>query len=60
MKYEIRVEVRINKVGEYSSALNLGETVQCELNTLSDAAMVLVRLHELFNELLSKKTSEAK
>jgi hypothetical protein len=50
MKYEMSVQIYIRP--EHSGgALELRETQQIELTTLSDAAGVLVKLHEFFEEL---------
>jgi len=54
MKFDIEVQVRINQAGMYGQGLTLGENYHLELNTLSDAAMILVRLHELCETLLKQ------
>jgi hypothetical protein len=50
MKYEMSVQVYI-RPEHGGGALELRETQQIELATLSDAAGVLVKLHEFFEEL---------
>ncbi len=54
MKFQVTVEVRINQAGVYPGALTLGDSYNLELHTLSDAAMILVRLHELCETLLKQ------
>jgi hypothetical protein len=51
MKYEMRVQVYIRADHMGTSGLELSETQHIELKTLSDAAGVLVKLHEFFEEL---------
>jgi hypothetical protein len=46
MKVQLTIEVRINQEGNYGNSLHLGDTYQLELNTLSQAADILVKLHE--------------
>ena len=55
MKYEMRVQVYIRPTEPpYGGALELAETQYIELTTLSDAAEVLVKLHEFFEALRLK------
>jgi hypothetical protein len=56
MKYDLRVQVYI-RPAEYntSSGLELAETQQIDLTSLSDAAEILVKLHEFFEVLKSRK-----
>lgn len=56
MKYEIRVDVNLRPMDNHVSqgVLCLSETQSVELTTLSDAATVLVKLHEFFVELKTK------
>lgn len=56
MKYEMNVRVYIRpEVGGGGGGLELAETQTVELKTLSDAAEVLVKLHEFFEALKTKK-----
>lgn len=57
MKYEMNVQVylRPSEAGYSSGALELRETQTIELTTLSDAAGILVKLHEFFEELKARK-----
>jgi hypothetical protein len=56
MKYEMRVQVHIRPEPGYGgSGLELAETQQIELGTLSDAAEILVKLHEFFEALRKAK-----
>lgn len=54
MKYEMSVRVTLRPISpegiSYGQQLELAEVNQVELTTLSDAAAVLVKLHELFEE----------
>lgn len=54
MIVQCTVEVRITQQGMYGQSFNLGENYTLELNTLSDAAQILVRLHELCEQLLKQ------
>lgn len=56
MKYEMSVQVylRPQDYGGASGNLELRETQTIELTTLSDAAGVLVKLHEFFETLKAK------
>jgi hypothetical protein len=49
------VEVRIYQQGQYGQAFTLGDNYSLEINTLSEAAAILVRLHELCDEVLSQQ-----
>jgi len=49
VKYNLEVNVRI-RPEQYGSALELREENAVELTSLSDAARILVKLHELFEE----------
>lgn len=54
MKYEMTVQIYLRPISErggLSSQLELRESNQVELTTLSDAAAVLVKLHEFFEEI---------
>lgn len=54
MKYEMSVQIMLRPVSEHGyggPGLELRETNQVELTTLSDAAAVLVKLHEFFEEI---------
>lgn len=52
MKYEMTVQIYLRPDGGHSSGqLELRESSMVELTTLSDAAAVLVRLHEFFEEI---------
>ena len=52
MKYSIRVNVYIRPADQGGTGnLELSETQEVELSTLSDAAKVLVKLHEFFETL---------
>lgn len=53
MKYEMSVRVYI-RPEQGGGALELSETQTIELTTLSDAAEVLVKLHEFFEVLKAK------
>ena len=58
MKYEMSVQIYLRPQDErgYSGGqLELRETQQVELTTLSDAAAVLVKLHEFFEALKKAK-----
>jgi hypothetical protein len=55
MKYELSVQVNIRPEGYSSGQLDLRETQIVELTTLSDAAGVLVKLHEFFEALKARK-----
>lgn len=57
MKYEMRVQVYIRPEAGYGSGggLELSETQMIELSKLSDAAEVLVKLHEFFETLKAKQ-----
>ncbi len=56
MKYELSVHVRIRTPEHYSQGpgLELSETQSIELTTLSDAAEILVKLHEFFQTVKEK------
>lgn len=57
MKYEIRVQVSLRPADDYGFSrgqMEMSETQQVELATLSDAAGVLVKLHEFFEELKTR------
>jgi hypothetical protein len=54
MKYEMRVQIYL-RPENHSGSLELSETQLVELATLSDAAKVLVKLHEFFEELKKNK-----
>lgn len=56
-KYDMRVEVYIRPTLGGSGALQLSETQQIELKTLSDAAEILVKLHEFFEALKNKQAN---
>lgn len=56
MKYEMYVSVQIRESQGGSSGLNLSETQSVELKTLSDAAMILVKLHEFFEAIKNSGT----
>lgn len=54
MKYEMTVQIYLRPEQNYSGAggqLELRESNSVELTTLSDAAAVLVKLHEFFEEI---------
>lgn len=54
MKYEMTVQIYLRPTEGYPSTtgqLELRESNIVELTTLSDAAAVLVRLHEFFEEI---------
>lgn len=55
MKYEMSVQIMLRPITDHGSAygpgLELRETNNVELATLSDAAAVLVKLHEFFEEI---------
>ena len=55
MVYEMNVRVHIRPIQGGSSGLELAETQQVELHSLSDAAEVLVKLHEFFEALRRAK-----
>lgn len=55
MKCDLTVQVYLRPEGHSSGTLELREQQQIELTTLSDAAEVLVKLHEFFETLKSKK-----
>lgn len=57
MKYEMTVHVNLRpaEAGYSSGNLELRETQTIELLSLSDAASVLVKLHEFFEELKKHK-----
>ena len=50
MKTQVTVEVRIAQQGSYGNAFTLGDTYMIELNTLSEMAQILVKLHEACDE----------
>ena len=54
MKYQLDVTVNITTQGQYNP-LSLREQSEIELNSLSDAAMILVKLHEFFEELKKRQ-----
>ena len=54
MKYEMTVQVYLRPENAFGQ-LELRETQQVELTTLSDAAAILVKLHEFFEELKKRK-----
>ncbi len=56
MKYEMRVQVylRPTEAGRSQGVLELSEIQEIELRTLSDAAEILVKLHEFFEALRRK------
>ena len=56
MKYEMNVQVYIRpaEAGYSSGQLELRETQTIEMTTLSDAANILVKLHEFFEVLKTK------
>lgn len=54
MTFQLTVEVRINQQGDYGHGLTLGDAYTLELHTLTDAAMILVRVHELCQTLLKQ------
>jgi hypothetical protein len=61
VKYELNVQVYLRPYQDGSGAMYAGgqielrETQIVQLNTLSDAAGVLVKLHEFFEELKRRK-----
>jgi len=56
MKYEMRVQVYIRPENPSGyQGLELSETQMVELSTLSDAAGILVKLHEFFETLKKAK-----
>jgi hypothetical protein len=57
MKYEMNVQVYIRpaEAGYASGQLELRETQTIELTTISDAAGILVKLHEFFEVLKKAK-----
>lgn len=57
MKYEMQVRVYIRPDVGGSGGLELAETQSVELATLSDAAGILVKLHEFFEALRAKGSS---
>jgi hypothetical protein len=60
MKFQLVIDVRMLQQGNYNNGLHLGDSYSLELNTLSDAAEILVKFHELANALLAKKISSEK
>lgn len=53
MKYEMSVQIYLRPTDQHGGSygqLELRETNSVELTTLSDAAAVLVKLHEFFEE----------
>lgn len=59
MKYEMRVQVYLRpEMG--AGNLELSETQNIELTTLSDAAEILVKLHEFFEALKAKAVQPTK
>lgn len=54
MKYRIQVNVQLSTEHQYSP-LRLEESSEIELASLSDAAMILVKLHEFFEALKKRK-----
>jgi len=54
MKYRIQVDVSLSGEQSYNP-LRLQETSEIELASLSDAAMILVKLHEFFEALRNAK-----
>jgi hypothetical protein len=57
MKYDLTVQVYLRDQQHTGGVLELREQQQIELTTLSDAAEILVKLHEFFEAL---KTRAAK
>jgi hypothetical protein len=60
MTYEmsVRVSIRPDVGGSGYSGLELAETQQIELTTLSDAAEILVKLHEFFEALKKARVTK--
>jgi len=57
VKFEMRVDVHLRPQDEHGHSfgqLDMSETQTVELSTLSDAAGVLVKLHEFFEALKAK------
>lgn len=50
MKCELTIEVRINQQGTYVNAFTFGDHYQLDLNTLSEMAQILVKLHQACEE----------
>ena len=46
MKAQLQIEVRINQQGNYGNALTLGDSYNLEVSSLTDMAIILVKLHE--------------
>jgi hypothetical protein len=59
MKYEMQVQVYL-RPEQGGGNLQLSETQTIELTTLSDAAEVLVKLHEFFEALKAKAVPPSK
>lgn len=55
MKYQLSIDVRMMQQGNYGNGLNLGDNFILELNTLSEAAEILVKFHELTQVLMAKQ-----
>ena len=55
MKFQLTIDVRMTQEGHYNNGLHLGDNYMLELHTLSDAAEILVKFHDLANSLLSKQ-----
>ena len=59
MKFEMSVQIYLRPQGEHggycgAGQLELRETQNVELSSLSDAASILVKLHEFFEALKAK------
>ncbi len=52
MKFIVEVRVNIRQQDSYQGQIMLGEERTITLNSLSDAAGTLVKLHELFEALI--------
>jgi hypothetical protein len=59
MKYRIQVDVSLATEQNYNP-LRLQETSDIELASLSDAAMILVKLHEFFEAIKKSKSPYVK
>lgn len=58
MKYEMRAQVNIRPIEpQYGGGLDLAETQVIVLSKLSDAAEILVKLHEFFETLKAKASA---
>ena len=54
-KYRVQVDVRLSTGETLYNPLTLSESCQIELESLSDAAEILVKLHEFFESLKGRK-----